>query len=223
MSYFSLFISLILVPLFNAYRTKKQQKGSASKETGYLLMQIIYWAQFVLIGLSMPISDLYRPEYAISAVAAILLWCLVAHVIITTILPLVLLSFNQRIREIVQSSYDSSLYPVTDRQQLLFALATVTVGICEELIFRGFLYNFLIEEFSLTATLSFIIASLIFGLLHFMQGVRGITNSIAFGLIMGFLASLSGSLLLPIIVHIIYNLKAIYIARTLGPQIKRAD
>jgi len=186
-------------------------------------MHVIYWLLFVLVTMSMSIMDMYYPQYQLPTIASFILWCLVAYVTATTILPLILLPYNEKLREVVRINYDESLYPVTDRQQFLFAAATVTVGICEEFIFRGFLYNFLINELSLTTTLSYIISALIFGLLHFMQGVRGITNSIAFGLIMGFLTALSGSLLVPIIVHIIYNLKAVYIARTLGPQIERAD
>ncbi|MGX4586728.1 CPBP family intramembrane glutamic endopeptidase [Paenibacillus chitinolyticus] len=58
------------------------------------------------------------------------------------------------------------------------------------------------------------IVSLIFGLIYFEQGPSGIISSFIFGAVMTWLYFLTGSLLLPILLHILYDLKIITIQRS---------
>ncbi|WP_442950941.1 CPBP family intramembrane glutamic endopeptidase [Paenibacillus sp. GSMTC-2017] len=87
---------------------------------------------------------------------------------------------------------------------------------CEEFIYWSFLYQIIISDFHFQPEWSDIITALIFGLSHFMKGFKGIINSLLFGLIMGYLFSVTGSLVVPIIIHILYDLKPIYISRIIN-------
>ncbi|MWC27394.1 CPBP family intramembrane glutamic endopeptidase [Paenibacillus sp. MMS18-CY102] len=217
MGLYVILIVLFILPAYNYYRTRKQQAGAASKESGYVFIHLINWSIVILILIDNPLGELYRSNTPVTfgALWDIAIWCLIAYLILTTILPLALMPYHQQFKDMVRSNYDDRLYPISTSEQIQFGFVTVTVGICEEIIYRGFMYQYLINQTGLTPTLSYLIASLLFGIGHFMQGLRGISNSIMFGLIMGYLYMASGSLLLPIIIHIAYNLRSIYIARVL--------
>ncbi|MNR30975.1 CAAX amino terminal protease self- immunity [compost metagenome] len=96
----------------------------------------------------------------------------------------------------------------------MFVGVAVTVGICEEIMFRGFLQHYAME-LGTSQLWAMVIISVIFGAGHFMQGLSGIISSTIFGLIMGYTYFTTGSLLVPIIIHILYDAKAIYITRVL--------
>lgn len=178
-------------------------------------MHLIYWATLLWIVCVSPLGELFWPATTVTFALLwrIVLWILIGYVTLTTIVPLALMPYNQQFKEMVRSHYDDRLYPTTTSQQIQFAFVTLTVGICEEIIYRGFMYHSFIDQFALSPTMSYLITSVLFGASHFMQGLRGISNSVMFGLIMGYLCMVTGSLLLPIIIHTAYNLRAIYIAR----------
>lgn len=100
----------------------------------------------------------------------------------------------------------SYLLPVTARERWLFALVAVSAGICEELVFRGWLLNALhsihAESWTLVA-----LAAAIFGAAHFYQGVAGVIMTLVLGLIFCGLYVALGSLLVPIVLHAIIDLR----------------
>jgi membrane protease YdiL (CAAX protease family) len=105
------------------------------------------------------------------------------------------------------------LMPQGRMEALLFAGVAVTAGICEELIFRGFLFRYLqAEPFGFSTILSLIISTLFFGFGHAGQGPKGILVTGASGLFFAWLYLASGSLLLPIVLHIIVDLRVVAIA-----------
>ncbi|NEW05973.1 CPBP family intramembrane metalloprotease [Paenibacillus sp. SYP-B3998] len=133
---------------------------------------------------------------------------------ITVLIPLIILPFSSILKEKVAEKYNTNLYPITDKQQFMFVFVTITVGICEEIIFRGFMQHY-VKEFGVSTLWSFLIISVVFGAGHFMQGLTGVISSTLLGLILGYLYYTTGSLLIPILVHILYDAKAIYISRVL--------
>ncbi|MBP1991395.1 CPBP family intramembrane glutamic endopeptidase [Paenibacillus eucommiae] len=135
--------------------------------------------------------------------------------IVTIVIPLIILPYSKLLREKVAENYDEKLYPVTSKQQFMFIFVSIIVGICEEIIFRGFMYTYIRDLLSISPWGSFLIVTIIFGLGHFMQGVSGMVSSSLFGLIMGYFYFTTGSLLVPILIHIAYDMKAIFITRVL--------
>lgn len=219
----NLTLSLLIlfgIPILNflsVKRIKASSHNDQAKERGYLLIYAVYWL------LTLPIILLGRSYYTAPSLSFntfwhVLMWLLIAYLVFTVVLPFALLPFVKTLREKVSENYDAKLYPVTGKQQLMFIGVTITVGICEEIIFRGFLQHYVVE-LGLTELWSLIIVSVIFGAGHFMQGISGVISSLIFGLVMGYLYFTAGSLLLPIIIHILYDSKAIYITRVLQNKI----
>jgi membrane protease YdiL (CAAX protease family) len=98
----------------------------------------------------------------------------------------------------------------------------VSAGICEELIYRGFLLGVLSALGG--AWLGVLISSLIFGLAHSYQGPAGIAKTAGVGLVMAGLTVLTGSLWAAIFLHIVIDItsgliaqRVVYVAaRSLG-------
>jgi membrane protease YdiL (CAAX protease family) len=219
-----LFILIVIgIPIMNYFSVKKIRSTSSNKakEFGYWLIYLVYWIITIPIIFLQPYQKIYYPEHIITfgTLSNVLIWLLIVYMLITSFIPLLILPFNKQLLEKVAENYDDKLYPVTNKQQIMFVFVSITVGICEEIIFRGFLYNYLQEIFSLSALFSFSVVSVVFGLGHFMQGISGMISSFMFGLIMGYLYFTTGSLFVPIIIHILYDTKAIYMTRILQKSV----
>jgi uncharacterized protein len=129
--------------------------------------------------------------------------------------PSVQCVFNKRIRQKYFRAYRSSLIcfllPVSRQERLWWVLLSVTAGICEELLYRGFMLQYLRGHLAagpiLHLTLAWLVSSFAFGAAHVYQGIRGMMETTAAGLIFGLLAILSGNLMLPIMLHSMIDLR----------------
>ncbi len=104
------------------------------------------------------------------------------------------------------------LLPVSTAERGLFAVVAAGAGIAEELAFRGFLL-FYFARFLPGAgvPVAVLASSAAFGLGHLYQGVRGVVLTAALGLFLAALYVLSGSLLVPIVVHAALDLRLLAI------------
>ncbi len=102
-----------------------------------------------------------------------------------------------------------ALLPDSPDELLWFAAASLGGGIAEELAYRGFLFDYIgIYLPHLNILEKGLLTSLIFGMAHLYQGWRGVAASGLAGLMLAALYLLSGSLLLPMVVHVMGNLRA---------------
>jgi membrane protease YdiL (CAAX protease family) len=102
--------------------------------------------------------------------------------------------------------------PNTAPECAAFALVSLTAGICEEVLFRGFLIRFLHESslnLSLVAALA--ASSLIFGSNHAYQGVKGVAATAIAGLALGSVFLVTGQLLPGIVLHALIDLQVAYV------------
>jgi membrane protease YdiL (CAAX protease family) len=93
-----------------------------------------------------------------------------------------------------------SLLPQSPRELDAFMRVSVTAGICEELLYRGFLPWFLATW--MPFWLAMIVSGVIFGFGHLYQGTAGVLKTGALGILLGGLTLLSGSILPSIVVHV---------------------
>ena len=103
----------------------------------------------------------------------------------------------ERLRERMKKF--ARLMPRTAAEMRWFEAVSFTAGVCEELLYRGYLIWYLSHWMGIVAAA--IVAAVIFGIGHLYQGVAGILRTGALG---GFLASiylLTGSLYLPMLLH----------------------
>lgn len=94
--------------------------------------------------------------------------------------------------------------PLTARQLRHFDALSVTAGIVEEIVFRGFVIWYLAHAMPVWAAV--IVSSVFFGLVHSYQGAAGIVRTGLIGLSFALLYVLTGSIWLPIVGHIIFDM-----------------
>jgi membrane protease YdiL (CAAX protease family) len=106
----------------------------------------------------------------------------------------------------------AALLPVTTEERRLFVAVAITAGIAEEVLFRGFLLVYLTEVFPrLPLGAAMLVAAALFGLAHAYQGVLGVLLTGVAGYWLAGLYVLTGSLLLPVIVHALVDLRLLLV------------
>ncbi|WP_169392874.1 MULTISPECIES: CPBP family intramembrane glutamic endopeptidase [Psychrobacter] len=90
---------------------------------------------------------------------------------------------------------------------LLVAVMVVVAPIYEELVFRGLLWSAIAEQFEPPrgVVIASLITSIIFALIHLQYGIYEMTTIVILALIFCLARIKSGSLLLPMLLHIINN------------------
>jgi membrane protease YdiL (CAAX protease family) len=97
---------------------------------------------------------------------------------------------------------------VTQRDWQAFAPLAVTAGICEELLFRGYLVWFLTPWLGLWGAAGLSVVS--FGVAHGYQGPTFAVRAFLAGAVMGGLALLTGSVLPGMVLHAVVDLAGGY-------------
>ena len=108
------------------------------------------------------------------------------------------------------------LLPTNNRELHWYYRLSVTAGIVEELLWRGFLWWYLSLLLPMWAAAVIVIAA--FGFAHIYQGLSGVIRTGVLGAVFLALYWLSGSLWLPIIVHALVD---IFQGRMLFTVLKR--
>lgn len=104
------------------------------------------------------------------------------------------------------------MLPRTQKERSLWILLSLTAGICEEVLYRGFLPAYLMYIFpGVPFVLAIVIAAVLFGIGHIYQKVTGVLGTGVMGLLFGFLYFFTGSLFLPMIVHALFDMRLLFI------------
>jgi membrane protease YdiL (CAAX protease family) len=98
------------------------------------------------------------------------------------------------------------LMPQTLREARTFDLVSVTAGICEELMFRGFVMAYLTAVLGVPLWASILLSSLAFGFAHLYQGPLGMVKSGGVGVVFAILYVMTGSLWAPMIAHAVMDI-----------------
>ncbi|AXC13447.1 CAAX amino terminal protease family [Acidisarcina polymorpha] len=122
-------------------------------------------------------------------------------------------NFKRQISEI------RNLLPHSGVERLWFGLAAVIAGVCEEVLYRGFLLHYLhVFPWRLNIGTSLLVACTVFGIFHLYQGVGGVLQTLllALGLCVLFLAT--RSLLIPILLHVLVELRIFLVLPIILPS-----
>ncbi|MFD0697760.1 CPBP family intramembrane glutamic endopeptidase [Paenibacillus sp. GCM10027628] len=139
----------------------------------------------------------------------ICMWTVIIMWLVSEVLPVVLALSSSQYRNLVkQEVITNDSMPLTKSERKVFILVAITVGFCEEVLWRG-LMPALFRDFSMAAWMSFVVAAVFFSFGHFVQGWRGIINSFILSVMLTLIFLLSGSLLIPIILHILYDYRLV--------------
>ena len=101
----------------------------------------------------------------------------------------------------------SALVPVTIHERFLWIGVAVSAGICEEIVFRGWLLSTLHGTLRMDGTALIVLAAALFGLAHSYQGAAGVVLTAFAGALFCGLYVVTGSLLVPVLLHILIDVR----------------
>lgn len=155
----------------------------------------------------------------------------VAAVIVTVLVLVFLVVSTRAVRASVRRSVDTSalaaaapqavtaLVPRSPVERRWFGLVAVTAGICEEVLYRGFLLAVLLAVAPGLSDVSLVlVGGVLFGLAHLYQGVTGVVTTSVLGAILTFLYLGTGTVLVPMAVHAAIDLRILWIPVAILPR-----
>jgi len=98
------------------------------------------------------------------------------------------------------------LFPQDDVERLAFFALVVTVAICEELVYRGFVQCVFQDWSTGSVTVGVLGSAIYFSIAHLYQGRRGLASTLVAGLIFAGARAWTGSLLPPIAAHFVADI-----------------
>lgn len=115
-----------------------------------------------------------------------------------------------------------ALLPRSPRERWLFTVVGVTAGVCEEWLYRGF---FLAVVSALLGgppiAVLVLVAAAAFGIAHAYQGVGGVLLTAVLGGVLAALYLATGSLLLPVLLHALIDLRFLLVPASALPSSSR--
>ncbi|MEW9699987.1 CPBP family intramembrane glutamic endopeptidase [Paenibacillus sp. SI8] len=204
-------LSIVLITLFPLLGYLYYKKiPSIGKLKFYLFLIGWYWMLTAFLYMVNPRHLHFTVEkLEISLIFKLCLWTVILVWLLSEALPVVLALMSKSYRSTIQREVIlNNSIPLTLKERALFVLVALTVGFCEEVLWRGLL-PVLLHDLSLPLWLSFLAAGISFGLGHFLQGWRGVLNSFIFATAATLIFVLTGSLLMPIILHVLYDLRLV--------------
>jgi len=87
----------------------------------------------------------------------------------------------------------AKIFPHTNQEAAIFCVLAVTAGICEEFLYRGFVFGALTHS-SIPVWAVLLISSVLFGLAHAYQGLGGMLGTLILGTVFGLMRILYDSL-----------------------------
>ena len=199
------------------YCTHEQEKqsvisGSISRITVYKLTMLYLWLPTILLlFLAMTSTN----ELSLLGLGFKWQWSNINLILVsltcafTLFLAMQIKSFRQDNQQqekyIEQLAFIRWFMPENISQARYFILGvSVSAGICEELLYRGYLLNLLAE--TMPNYLAVIVSSLLFGAGHIYQGLSHVFRSAMFGVILSIIYLLTDSIYLVIFLHIFLDM-----------------
>ena len=105
----------------------------------------------------------------------------------------------EKVERAMKAIRSIKITPNTPEEFALFILMSLSAGVWEELVYRGFLVWFLVPLTGVVGAI--VISALIFGLAHIYQGIRGFVASTVLGRIFAALYLFTASLWWLMVVH----------------------
>jgi len=215
---FVLFLVLIF-PLWDRHETRllkadpseRRRIRSYQKTVGWL------WAATVLLLLTTPHAALLTPPEVSWLAGRSRLMLLVGLCVgfgAGIVLPalIALRDSAARAGQRRHLSHIAFFLPVSRAERRWFAAVCVSAGICEELIFRGFLIRYLEAVVpGLGWSGAILAAALVFGIDHGYQGWKGMLQTGFLALVFTLLFVLAGNLWVPMIAHALLDLRLLLI------------
>ncbi len=98
------------------------------------------------------------------------------------------------------------MLPATDEMFRWWIAVSITAGVCEETLYRGFMGFYLHQWMPMWAAA--LVGSALFGAAHLYQGARGAARTAVVGALLWAVYMVTGSLLLPMLLHALIDVRS---------------
>ncbi len=133
------------------------------------------------------------------------------------------LSGPRRARTIERGLRDVPFIPETFREYRHFAVLGATAGVTEEILFRGFLISYvvaLLGDSIPAVAVAIVVPALAFAIAHRYQDAHSVRFIAGLAIVFGAITVLTGSVLIPIVLHVVVNLTSGAIALRVGREFR---
>lgn len=223
-------VLLLLLPAWDYFSTQKLRKNARGKLRYYrqsiavlwVLAAIAFWAA----GLRGVFFSQCRPDdlpwLLGSTTARVIASAVLLVFFAAALLPGMRGARSSKAHQAYVREYQRTLaffLPANEEELRWFTYLVVSAGICEEVLFRGFLMPFLHHAPPHPGwTLALVVSSFCFGWNHLYQGVSGVFSTALAGFAFGLLFLLTGNLVLPMLMHAVVDLQIVLVLR---PALRR--
>ena len=111
----------------------------------------------------------------------------------------------------------SAVLPVTGRERWMWLAVSISAGVCEEVVFRGWLLAVLHTPLGIGGMALILTAAACFGVAHAYQGVAGVVLTFLAGVLFCVLYVATGGLLVPMVLHTIVDARFALLPRAEDP------
>ena len=141
---------------------------------------------------------------------------------IVIVLPILVLFLARKQDDLTSVGDIQALIPRTLPEVRLGALLSVNAGVVEELVFRLALPAVIFGAFG-DAWLAVVLSVVVFGALHVYQGVVGVAATMIIGAFLMVLYVATGSVVVPILVHALIDLRSFVLIPLIVLRVGRAQ
>jgi membrane protease YdiL (CAAX protease family) len=210
-----IFLLFVVQPIHGAYSYKKyvrriENGEPANRIRSYKEILAVEWVAFVVVAIAW--YFLGRPAEALGFVASSNMQVIYGLAFLALVVAYLLYTWHaaktitdeRRAKEIESIGDLVHLVPVTPRDFRYFVNASITAGIVEEFLYRGFAFWYLAHFMPMWAVV--LVSSIAFGLGHTYQGLGGVIRVTVIGIVFGVYYQLTGSIWLPMLAHAILDI-----------------
>jgi uncharacterized protein len=218
---------VVALPLYDRVETRRLKTSTDPRVRVRSYQKIVayLWAMTIVLVATVPFRQLVTaPQIsaALSERAAGFSIPILIGLAAGLLLPVILASRSPegRSKQLGPLRAIAFFLPRTREERAWFAAVSVSAGICEEVIFRGFLIRYL-DALPLGLGLwgAVIASAVIFGINHGYQGWKGIIVTSILALVFTAMFLLTGSLWIPIVVHALMDLRILVILPPNSPEV----
>jgi CAAX protease family protein len=218
---------IVIAPIWDHFATErlKASKESRVKIAYYRTMVIVGWLTSVIALAAVGWRPIFTFNRESSANVA---WLpqhtgsrtFVAGVLAGLLFMIALSALQARRSAAIQEKMEkaflrfSFFLPLNAVERTWWVFVSLTAGITEEILYRGFLIHyFFAAPFHAALAVAVIVSSVVFGAGHLYQGMAGFISAVILGLLFSAVFLMTGNLLLPMILHALIDLRVLLILR----------
>jgi CAAX protease family protein len=210
------------VPVWDIFETRalKTSTNPRRKVLSYQRILFVLWTAAIVAWVALRSSVFLTwpavRETTQQKIGASFAWGFAIAFAVGCVLQVFLTRRSAKLRDKTLKAFKALAFilPVTRQERAWFALVSVTAGICEEVLYRGFLIRYLSNgPWHAGLWIALTIASISFGLAHGYQGLSGIIGTALLGSVMAVIFLATGSLWLPMALHAMIDLRVLLLLR----------